>query len=874
MPFATLVPAIDGIARQGEKAAVIAMTGNGSRVLTHAVLSREIHRLAAGLCQRFDKGDKIALFGADSPEWLIAALAVIRAGMAVVPLDLQASRDHLDHMVCDSGARLIFTTTDQLERLAALDTPTALLDVPDRDPRSFRQLASAGQPPELKPDDQAALFYTSGTTGRPKGVPLTHANLIHQINVITTIDLLDPNERVLLPLPLHHVYPFVIGMLLPLTLGLTLILPHTLTGPQIMRALQEGGATVMIGVPRLYDALYTAIEARIRSRGKMALRLFTAMLAISIQMRQRLGSYWGRKWFAPIHRQLAPHLRLLACGGAAIAPDLAWRLEGLGWQMSIGYGLTETAPLLTMNLPPSPRLDSVGKPLPGVAVRIDATGGEEGEILARGPNVFKGYHRLPDKTREAFTPDGWFRTGDLGRFDGEWLLITGRVKELIVTPGGENIQPESVERVFCRHPFIEEFALLERDGRLVGLVLPNPAEIRRAGMDDIPRAIRLAVTKINAELPSYQRITDFAVTRDPLPRTRLGKLRRHELPRHYEDAKSGKALTRGPIALEQMAESDRLLLQHPVSRQVWNWLAKRFPDQHLTPDTSLRLDLGIDSLGWLELTVDIQRLAGVELSEEAVASIETVRDLLKAVQTAPASQRVRSWEHPEAILTTDELARLRPHRGIWRVVYHLTALLDHLLMHGLYRIRVTGLENLPRGQCILAPNHVSFLDPFTLAAVLPIDFLEKTCWTGWTGIAFTNPVFRLFSRIARVLPIDPEKEVLKSLAFALAALQYGNNLVIFPEGQRSPSGELLPLRPGLGLLTAKYPVPIVPIHIEGTFAAWPVGKKLPKLGLPISITFAPPVDPKPIIEADPKTAANRITRTIADRLAAMARKSG
>lgn len=869
MPYATLAPAIDAFARQGDKPAVVAFAEDGHRTLTHAALYREIQRLATGISQHFAPGDRIALLAPDRPEWLIAALAAIRAGMVVVPLDLQASRDNLRHMLEDSGARLVFTTEDQTERLAGLAPATALLDVPERDPRSFRRLAAPGPLPTLRPEDPAALFYTSGTTGRPKGVPLTHANLIHQINVIAAIDLLEPNERVLLPLPLHHVYPFVIGMVLPLTLGLTLILPQALTGPQILRALQEGRATVMIGVPRLYEALYAAIEARIRNRGKTAQALFAALIAASVGVRRRLGYYWGRRLFAPIHRQLAPHLRLLACGGAAIAPDLAWRLEGLGWRMAIGYGLTETSPLLTMNLPPSPRLDSVGKPLPGVEIKIDSRDGA-GEILAKGPNVFRGYHNLPDETRRAFTADGWFRTGDLGRIDRGWLLVTGRVKELIVTPGGENVQPEEVERVFCAHPFIQEFALLEREGRLVGLVLPDPAEIRRAGLEDIDGAVRRAVAEINAELPSYQRIVDFAVTRDPLPRTRLGKLRRHELPRHYRDAESGGALTGGPLPIEKMAEADRALLQHPRPRRVWDWLARRFPDQHLTPDTSLRLDLGIDSLGWLELTTDVQRLAGVELSETAVASVETVRDLLKAVQAAPVGRQAPSWERPEAILSPEDQARLRPHRGLWRVAYRLTARLDRLLMHGCYRLTAAGLEHLPQGPCVLAPNHTSFLDPFALAAVLPLDFLENTCWTGWTGVAFTNPFTRLFSRLARVLPIDPEKEVMKSLAFALAALQYGNNLVLFPEGQRSPEGTLLPLRPGLGLVTARHPVPIVPVHIEGTFAAWPVGKKRPKLFLPINVTFGAPIDPRPIVENAGDDAARRITEALARRLAAMA----
>ncbi len=866
MPIDTLTPVTDRLAQRGDLAAIVVFTADGSERLGCGELHARIHSLAMGFADRFEPGTTLALFAPESPRWIIAALAAIRAGCVIAPLDLQASSANLAHMLADSGACLAITTSDQMKRLDGIDIPLFLLDAPHDDPRGLDVLGKETSLPECRPDDTAILFYTSGTTGRPKGVPLTHANIAFQLNTIATTGMLGSSDRLVLPLPMHHVYPFVIGMLLPLFLGVPVILPQSLTGPQIVRALREAEASVMVGVPRLYDALYAAINARVAERGQWAVALFDRLLAASIWARRRFGVYLGRRVFGNLHAHLAPNLRLLACGGAAIDPSLAWRLEGLGWRLAIGYGLTETSPLLTMNLPPSPRLASVGRPLPGVSIRIE--GDTEGEILAKGPGVFAGYHHLPDKTREAFTPDGWFRTGDLGRLDGDWLTITGRVKELIVTPGGENIQPEEVERVFSAHPFIQEFALLEWGGRLVGVAMPDPGEIRRAGMEDISIALRQAVGEVNQRLPSYQRIVDFAVTRDPLPRTRLGKLRRHELPRCYEELKSGRAQHPGPLPVERMAEADRRLLEEPLVRSVWDWLARRFPDVHLTPDTSLRLDLGVDSLGWLELSVGVQRLTGAELGEATIAEIETVRDLLKAVQHAPKVETTVSWEQPEAVLSPEDLARVQPHQGFWRIAHRSLAWINRWLMHGGYRLEVSGLENLPAGQFVLAPNHLSVLDPFAIAAVLPVDMLERTCWAGWTGIAFGNPLTRFFSRVARVLPIDPEKEVVRSLALTLAALQQGNHLVVFPEGRRSPTGSLQSLRPGLGLLMVRYPVPVVPVAIGGTFEAWPVGRKLPRLFLPVSVRFGLPLDPCPLIEQG-GDAASRITDAVTKRLSVL-----
>src|SRR5215211_8326715 len=252
---------VDGLSARGERPSLVALGEEGVEIWTYGELADRVLRLACGLRRAgVDRGDYVALLAANSKEWVAACLAVISAGGVVVPLDAQLGDEALGRVLLDSDARHVFTTADQVERLENLSTgaelTTILLDVEEDDKRGWRCLLTDedGDLPRVEPGDVAALFYTSGTTGAAKGVPLSHANLVFQIDSLLGADLVSEDDRVLLPLPLHHVYPFVMGMLTPLAAGLPIVLPHSLTGPQLVRALREGEATLIVGVPRLYGA--------------------------------------------------------------------------------------------------------------------------------------------------------------------------------------------------------------------------------------------------------------------------------------------------------------------------------------------------------------------------------------------------------------------------------------------------------------------------------------------------------------------------------------------------------------------------------------------------------------------------------------------
>jgi len=881
----TLRELVEGLPRRGGTPALLAFGESGVERLSYSGLHDNARALAAGLSRSgVGTRDHVAFLVPAGIPAVSAFLGAILAGATVVPLDAQLGGDALANALRDCEPRFVFADRAGAERLEGLDLGgaeprVALVDGDGADERHWRRLLvddAAWEPPGVRAEDGAVLFYTSGTTGAPKGVPLTHGNLAYQINALLESGLISPDDRVLLPLPLHHVYPFVVGMLAPLAAGLPVVLPHALTGPQVLRAIRKGEASLVIGVPRLYGAVYAGIEGRVASGGRVPAWLFRAAMGASVRMGKG-GLRPGKLLFAPLRARIGPRLRVLAAGGAPLDARLAERLEALGWRVAIGYGLTETSPILTIKRPDGRKLGSVGAPIPGVRLRVDrnampdgAGDGGEGEILARGPGVFAGYRNRPEETEAAFT-DGWFRTGDLGYLDDEGhLYVTGRASTLIVTESGKNVQPEEVEEAYAASPAISEVGVLQRGGKLVAVIVPE------AGGSGGSRAgIREAVKEVSRSLPSYKRLGDFAVSREPLARTQLGKIRRHLLEEHYDRAKGGdEGAPAGPVEPEG---ADREMLDDPKTAEVWELIVRRFPNERISFDTSPQLDLGVDSMAWVELSLEIRRRTGVELTEEAIGRIETVRDLLREVREGDAAPSGASpLDEPLHFLNAEQRRYLEPLPPVARAASLGLYWANRAFTRLFFRLEARGLKGLPSGeQLVFAPNHTSYLDGFLVAGSLDLRRLRATHFAGGKGPAFGNLLTSTVSRLAQGIPIeDPARAGATSLAFGSAALANGKSLVWFPEGRRSPDGRLLDLKPGLGLiLDRRRSAKVVPVAIRGAHEAMPLGSFLIR-PRKITVTFGNPVAVDELeAEGAGETPPERITNALRNRIAGLLKTS-
>ena len=795
--------------------------------------------LGAGLERSGIKsGTLVALIAPNSFDWVIARLALAAVGAIAVALDDLSTDVELASLLRDCCCRHVLASPRHAAVIRSID-PTIEIWVIGDDPvpegtcnwHSLFIVPSASA--LMKSFEGPAVFtYTSGTTGPPKGFLLSYANLAANLPPLAGAGLIGGNDRVLLPLPLHHIYPLLVGLLTPLSVGAAIVFPEAISGPKLVQAMRIAEVSAIVGVPRLYAALASGLDAQIAARGRLAHRIFHVLVAASIGLRRHFGIDAGRLLFRRLRARIGPKLRLLVSGGAHLESDTLWPLVGMGFEVRSGYGLAETASIFTGNLPGVERLESEGKTFQGGLMRIAAPDEDGvGEIELSGPNVFAGY-RNPEANRDAFTADGWFRTGDLGHIDNDgFLYVTGRTKETIVLGGGKKVNPEALERIYGTNPYIREVAVLERQGSLVALVVPDFEAARRGPSARIDETVRMALASQSQLLPSFERLAGFALSRDPLPRTRLGKYRRFLLPALYDRALSGEAL---PARAAPNAEDEALLANARV-RQLYDVLVSRYPDRSFSLDANPQLDLGIDSLEWVSLSLVLEQ-AGLSLPERAFADALTVRDLLRLANTGmPGSDD--AFAKAQETIDGGWLAPI----GYGPIVLGFVLyLMDRILMRVLFRLRVLGAENLPaKGPYVLAANHASDLDALAIIAALDYRRARRLYWAGDATRLFRRRWLHPLWRALHVFPAD-DRLPSKTLAMGETVLARGGDLVWFPEGWRTPDGRMQRFYPGIGRILARTGVPVVPIYIAGTFEALPRNRRLPQLR-PVRIFIGEPL---------------------------------
>jgi long-chain acyl-CoA synthetase len=539
--------------RYGERPFLLRHTAGGWSGYSFVAAARAVRAFAALLeHEGVRPGARVALQSDNRPEWGLAYLAIMAAGAVVVPLDAQ----HKDlevgeilafaeatHAVCDARHLPVLHAARLARRpglrFVSLD-PEPGLPHWDQAQQEFGEAPSRS--PEADANDLAVLIFTSGTTGQAKGVMLSHANLLANVESVARALEFGAADRFLSILPLHHTFEATGGLLCPLRVGASVCTARGLASRELREDMASSGATLFIGVPLLYEKLMTALDKGIDD-APLASRLFArALLGTSRLVRQVTGLRLGRVLARPLRRKAGlDRLRMFVTGAAPFAPEVFWRYIDFGWPMLEGYGLTETSPVVCANRPPHPSPGAVGWPMPGIEVRIhDPDPDGDGEITVRGPNVMLGYWRQPELTAEVLR-DGWLHTGDLGRVQGDGRVrITGRLKNMIATAAGKKIYPEEVEVQLANSPYVLEVVVAggqdprgEREEVHAHIVpnLPALEELARSkacACDDafVERVLRAEVEALCEALAPYKRVKRVFVRRSEFAKTTTGKIRR------------------------------------------------------------------------------------------------------------------------------------------------------------------------------------------------------------------------------------------------------------------------------------------------------------------------------------------------------------
>ena len=721
------------------------------------------------------KGDQVVLWGPNSPHWVLIFFGCLRAGIVVAPLDLRSAPDYVTRVLSKITPKLAFTS-----RL----TPKGDLDlgVPEI---GFEELETAiaglpePEPVDISPHDLAEIMFTSGTTGDPKGVMLTHRNLTANMEGVSEYIACDRSTRLLSILPLSHMYEQMGGLLLALRAGASVTYPSSRQPTTLARTMRERKVTTLLLVPQGLELLMNGIEREVARQSKQA--LWGKLLKIAEKTPFGLRRYLFRR----VHRQFGGKLDFIVSGGAALSLELGRKWELLGVKIVQGYGATEASPVISNHTLTERRPDSTGRPLPNVEVRIS----EEGEILVRGESITPGYWEAPEQTAAAFDGE-WYKTGDLGFFDDEGFLhVQGRKKDMIVLPSGQNVFPDDIQAVLNRHPAVT-------DSAVVGLVRGSAVEVHAALIMENGAAVQEAVDWANEQLAEHQRVR--GVTRwpeDDFPRTHTLKVKKQmvidSIMGEGEPAAAAVASASGPGAggVRTLA----VIIAETAKRDAAD----------IAGYMTLGRGLDLDSLGRVELLSAIEAELGVYLDESLLSPETTVQQLNDLVEEGARNPPVTSFPN------WGRHWWCRVVRGfLQRTVVFPAVTLP-------YGLKVTGRENLAGlpAPVIFASNHSLGLDNPLIIKAIPLRLRRRMAIAGAAEL-WKNPVWWVMNPLlGNGFPLAKEGAVRPSLENMGKIIDDGWSVLIYPEGELTVGGPIKPFMNGAGLVAVEGRLPVVPVRL-------------------------------------------------------------
>ena len=758
---------------------------------------------------------KVAIYAENSPEWIYAYYAALQNNCIAIPIDFLASAEDVAYILDDCTPDLLFISSAMQEAYSKIaerieQEPEVLIfeDIELDD--------SVSESKWLRPESDditAVIIYTSGTTGSPKGVMLSYTNLQENMNAVIECGIFTEDRQVMIFLPLHHIFPLLGSMMVSFFVGTTVPIAPSMQSSDLMKTFAQNKVGVFLGVPRLYELMYRGIKAKIEESAVAKM-----LLAFVLKTKSRK---LGRIIFKKVHQGFGGELRYMVAGGAALNKEVGAFFYGIGFDIMEGYGMTEAAPMITFPRPGKIKIGSPGQALPGLKVEI-----REGEIVAKGPSIMKGYYNRPEETADVLK-EGWLHTGDLGYFDKQgYLFITGRKKEIIVLPNGKNINPVEIEmKLDGFSPAIKESGVFMHNELLHALILPDSDFLSANGVEDVKQYFRETIIgPFNANMSSYKRIMQFTLVDVELPRTRLAKLQRFKFPELLAKKEEKKAASKEPETSEYLA------IKTFIESQV---------DMDILPEHHLVFDISMDSIGKLSLIDFIEKSFGIKFSEEQLTKFPTIRKMAEHIQSNKLFHKTEQDKGWTGDLKEDSDVILPKTSAFLGPIVHA--------VRGAFRLSFSfegkGMENIPEGPCFFAPNHETKLDAFLVLSYLDKNTLKNTF--SYAKKEHVNSALRRYmASRSNVIVMDLSKDLKHSIQKMAEVVKQGKKILIFPEGTRTLDGEIGSFKKTYAILSAELNVPVVPVVIKGAYEAMSSGAKKIKWGEHISVEFLPAIYPE------------------------------
>ncbi|MGI9056334.1 MAG: AMP-binding protein [Pyrinomonadaceae bacterium] len=836
-------------------------------------------------------GDRVALIGENHPRWAICYFGILFRGAVCVPIDPHGEIETITNFFENSEAKMAFIGQEFIKEFKRIEenlgkkVPVVILQdefFSGESPASkngfqpFSDWAKTERPKDFdqrplpaKPEDMAVLIYTSGTTGKPKGVPLTHGNIYYETNGCQEVMHISEDEVVLSVLPLFHVFAQVVNLWVIASIGGTICYVKELVPEELTKAFQTKEITLLTGVPRIWYLFHKKVIDGVKAQSIIVQTLFNAMLKTNFFLRNTFNINLGKKFFKKVHDGFGGKLDITISAGSRFDEKIARDYYALGFSMIQGYGLTETSGAVTATRFEDNVVGSVGKAVNYAEIKLGETNEKgEGEVLIKGKMVFGGYYKNPEATKETFTEDGWFKSGDLGTLnkDGH-LFIVGRSKDVIALPNGKNIHPEDLETHYLKTPTVEEMAILgvtdegARAGaeKLIAVVVPDFAYLKQKNVSNSKEAVRYDLDNLGRELPEYQRVREYIVTDEPLPRTSTKKIKRFELQKQIESGELSADRKLEKKVLQLTAE-DTQLLESNVGKAVVSVLKKNSDtDDKIHPAQSLELDLGLDSLSRAEVFAALEQAFDTEFAGEDAAQALTVKDVIELTKSHAGNvdeNSLISTEFNWAKIVLDKSEDLPEIRyvlrdrvvfpGIAYLVYKAFKIFNRFFM-SLEVENEKVLEKIKR-PFLICPNHQRFLDPFIITANYPFRIYKHIFHVGASQF-FQSSFMQWVAQQLSVVPIDPDTQLMKAMKAGAIGLKNGKVLNIYPEGERAFDGELHDFKKGAAILATELDLPILPVAIDGVYKVWARQSWVIRPAK-VKVKFGEPFYPKDVLETE------------------------